>query len=291
MFSKYIKSRREVAVSVVVLVLAAFAVLGLTMLVFGDSGSSRNAVSSVGDSPPRAPDPGGAVPKATSQAPVDPSARIRTETSVPPSMRFTSADEAFAQYRAVSNCLRARDLVKALSFADPVQRAVLQQGADGLDSPTCRKMTSVDERERFTNLLIAVEAGIPGASALYAAEGPFGDPSALETRPDDLLVREWIASALSFLDRDAKRGDLVAIMTLANFHDSDTVFGPRDPEAMFVLLTAYEEILRQRDKRLISADIRSWLLRAKFQTPSANVERAAAKGQAIAKECCSGSRK
>jgi hypothetical protein len=151
-------------------------------------------------------------------------------------------------------------------------------------------MTSVDERERLENLLIAVKAGIPGASTLYVAEGPFGDPSALDNRPDDLLVREWIASALSFLDRDAKRGDLMAITTMANIHDSDSVFGPKDPEAMFVLLTAYEEILRQRDKRTISADMRSWLLRAKFQTPSASVERAVAKGKGIAKECCSGTR-
>ena len=61
---------------------------------------------------------------------------------------------------------------------------------------------------RFDYLGIAVKAGLSGALIQTAEEGPFGDRTALATRPDDPLVQEWKANVLTQLSGKAESGDL-----------------------------------------------------------------------------------
>ncbi|KQV39414.1 hypothetical protein [Massilia sp. Root335] len=62
------------------------------------------------------------------------------------------------------------------------------------------KMARIDHLER------AARAFVPGALAELVEEGPFGDPTALTTRPDDPLVKAWKARVNGMLDEQAEQG-------------------------------------------------------------------------------------
>lgn len=76
----------------------------------------------------------------------------------------------------------------------------------------CGAMTERERLARLDHLAVAIKAGVPGAAIAYAAEGPFGDPSALTTRPDDPLVRQWKATAGAELTRAAEAGEAGALV-------------------------------------------------------------------------------
>jgi hypothetical protein len=120
---------------------------------------------------------------------------------------------AYAAYALVSSCAsfnRRHDL----EVHDDKAGAKRALNADERRNMTriCSQMTERERLARLDYLATAVKAGVPGAAWMYAAEGPFGDPSALTTRPDDLLVREWKATAASQLDTAAESGDTTALM-------------------------------------------------------------------------------
>jgi len=121
--------------------------------------------------------------------------------------------DAYAAYMLVSSCAsfnRRHDLEVHDSKLG-TKRAL---NADERRDMTrmCGAMTERERVARLDYLATAVKAGVPGAAWMYAAEGPFGDPSALTTRPDDPLVREWKATAASQLDSAAEGGDTTALM-------------------------------------------------------------------------------
>ncbi len=62
------------------------------------------------------------------------------------------------------------------------------------------KMARIDHLER------AARAGVDGALAELVEEGPFGDPTALTTRPDDPLVKEWKERINGMLNEQAEQG-------------------------------------------------------------------------------------
>jgi hypothetical protein len=62
------------------------------------------------------------------------------------------------------------------------------------------KMARVDYLER------AARAGVDGALAELVEEGPFGDPTALTTRPGDPLVKEWKERINGMLNEQAEQG-------------------------------------------------------------------------------------
>lgn len=88
----------------------------------------------------------------------------------------------------------------------------------------CGRMTERERQSRLDYLAIAAKADIRGAAVAFALEGPFGDPTALQTRPNDTLVQEWKAVAKTQLIRAAEAGtDKSALLYLAsqNFLGSD----------------------------------------------------------------------
>jgi hypothetical protein len=62
------------------------------------------------------------------------------------------------------------------------------------------KMARIDHLER------AARAHVDGALAELVEEGPFGDPTALMTRPDDPLVQAWKARVNGMLNDQAEQG-------------------------------------------------------------------------------------
>lgn len=88
----------------------------------------------------------------------------------------------------------------AEAIADPARScATLGQRA---------KMARIDYLER------AVRAHVDGALAELVEEGPFGDPSALATRPDDPLVREWKTRVNGILSDEAEQGTWASLYQL-----------------------------------------------------------------------------
>jgi len=91
------------------------------------------------------------------------------------------------------------------------------------DAKRCGPMTERERQSRIAYLSIAAKAGVPGSAVAFLREGPFGDNSALETRPSDPLVQEWKALARSQLTAEAEAGiDLGAINYLASEELSGT---------------------------------------------------------------------
>jgi hypothetical protein len=70
----------------------------------------------------------------------------------------------------------------------------------------CAGMTERMKMARVDYLERAARGGIDGALAALVEEGPFGDPSALRTRPDDALVKAWKARVNGMLGGQAEQG-------------------------------------------------------------------------------------
>jgi hypothetical protein len=98
------------------------------------------------------------------------------------------------------------------------------------DARLCSGLTERERQSRLDYLAIAAKAGVPGAAVSFAIEGPFGDPSALETRPGDPLVQAWKATAISQLTHAAEdEADLNAIRYLADQYDNGSALTGRNP--------------------------------------------------------------
>jgi hypothetical protein len=92
--------------------------------------------------------------------------------------------------------LPARDGTAADALAEPI--ATPAQDCATLNERA--KMARIDYLER------AARGGVDGALAELVEEGPFGDPTALVTRPDDPLVQEWKARVNGMLNDEAEQG-------------------------------------------------------------------------------------
>lgn len=98
--------------------------------------------------------------------------------------------DAHTAYLLVTSCAMFND-THDLELYDRVQRANRRMTADERRHITamCGKMTERERLARLDYLATAVKGGVAGAAWTFAAEGPFGDPSALQTRPDDRSSR------------------------------------------------------------------------------------------------------
>lgn len=198
---------------------AALVVAGIGAAGLMWNSSTRETVVAVADAPP--PDaPRAAVPVPAQAVSAAVPASVLA-AAVNPNLRAHVADllashdpyDAYAAYMLVSTCAsfnRRQDL----AVHDSKLGAKRALNADERRNMTrmCGAMTERERLARLDYLATAVKAGVPGAAWMHAVEGPFGDPSALTTRPDDPLVREWKATAASQLDKAAEAGDTTALM-------------------------------------------------------------------------------
>jgi hypothetical protein len=116
------------------------------------------------------------------------------------------------------------------------------------DATLCAGMTERERQSRLDYLALAANAGVFGAAVNFATEGPFGDPSALQTRPDDPLVREWKTRASVLLTQAAEaRADISAIQYLMEEYGKGAGITGKNPLLAYRYLAAWtlieEELL------------------------------------------------
>ena len=111
----------------------------------------------------------------------------------------------------------------------------------------CGSMTERERQARLDYLAMAVKAGVPSAAWIFATEGPFGDPSALKTRPDDPLVQAWKATATAQLVRDAERGDPATLIAWGMVKLNGSDFTDKDAVGGYGYLLAFGMIQADRE--------------------------------------------
>jgi hypothetical protein len=121
------------------------------------------------------------------------------------------ATTALDSYLNIATCILDE---KSSAAANPVLNALLAAETRKGDID-CKKLDEVTRRKRLEYIEKAASEGTAGAAIYLAAEGPFGDYSSLQTRPDDPLVVEWKLKAMSYLTKAADNGDLTALLALS----------------------------------------------------------------------------
>ena len=125
--------------------------------------------------------------------------------------------DAYQAFRLMSGCVRARELDEQTKSLPPAQFAAERRAyGDGQQRirNACQDITSAQVASRLTLIEKAAEAGVPGAVTARIGEGPFGDRTALDQRPDDPLVTQWVEEAIASVKAAARRDDVEAIVQL-----------------------------------------------------------------------------
>ncbi|MFK3736672.1 hypothetical protein [Massilia sp. TN1-12] len=196
-------------------------------------------------------------PLSPAQAPAPARSSLPVPADTPPNQRIqverllASHDphDAFAAYELVARCAAFNVEHDAPVFDEEELKhwkGDTVPGFRGMTAPekerearVCDGMTERERQSRLDYLAIAAAADVPGAAIAYAREGPFGDPSALETRPDDPLVKEWKTRAAGQLAQAAEMdADLSALAYLAGENFNGSGLTARDPLLAYRYTTA-----------------------------------------------------
>ncbi len=142
-----------------------------------------------------------------------------------------SPDDAMKAYSLVAKCIEVEELGTLIMTADEVKNT----------TRFCSGLTQRMRMSRIDYVAIAAKARVKGASTAFYREGPFGDPTALDTRPDDPLVVEWKKVAISQL-HDASDVDISSLMTLSMQYRYGKRALPKDLTLSLGYLTALKEV-------------------------------------------------
>lgn len=156
-------------------------------------------------------------------------------------------EDTFAAYLLVMNCAAFNH-----QHNDPVfdqkmrefRQAHPQRSAH--DARVCANMTERQWQARLDYLAYAARYGVPLAVWSFAHEGPFGDPSALKTRPDDPLVQEWRTKAIAQLTQSAEAGEPLTLMMWGLERMTGSDLAPKDPLQGYTYLLATSLIQADR---------------------------------------------
>jgi hypothetical protein len=94
----------------------------------------------------------------------------------------------------------------------------------------CKDMTERMRSSRFDYLASAARAGVIGANIEFYNAGPFGDRTALDTRPNDPLVLDWKQLAFNQLNDQAMDGELLSLSFLTPMLTVGIAGMPPDPQ-------------------------------------------------------------
>ena len=132
--------------------------------------------------------------------------------------RSESPHDAFAAFGLLARCVRAHEFDTQLKSL-PMERAL-----DALRSAygdgrrwlreACGDLSTAQLDARIGLVEQAARAGVPGAASAWIEQGPFGDKSALDQRPDDPLVVEWVQQAIAWVKSGATHDDIESIVQL-----------------------------------------------------------------------------
>ena len=144
--------------------------------------------------------------------------------------RSDAPRDAFVAFGLLARCVRARE------FDTYLKSLPMERGLDALRAnygngqrllrEACGDLSMTQLVARIELAEKAARGAIPGAASAWIEQGPFGDKSALEQRPDDPLVAEWVRQAIAWVNSAARREDIEAIiqfgMLSLNWELSDT---------------------------------------------------------------------
>lgn len=113
----------------------------------------------------------------------------------------------------------------------------------------CGGMTERIRQDSYAHLATAAKAGVDGADLEFLSAGPFGDPSALESRPDDPLVLAWKKQALEQLREQAALGKMSSIMFLLSEYIQGDRIVAKDPVASLPYVIAVKADFDELSRR------------------------------------------
>lgn len=172
-----------------------------------------------------------------------------TETDLPLQVQLDhllatrEPEDALSAYQLVAHCAAFNTRHDRLIFDQGEVKHWKGDGVPGFRGMSTREkehatrlcggMTERERERRLDYLAIAVKAGVIGAAVAFANEGPFGDPSALTTRPDDPLVRDWKTAARNQLAVAAENGDLEVLMFLQGENFNGSALTDKNPALLY----------------------------------------------------------
>jgi hypothetical protein len=125
-------------------------------------------------------------------------------------------EDAFDAYILVRDCLFFQKHGVLLFMAVPARSSEMTEDEGREEARLCSGLTEPIKTARLAHLAIAANAGVRGSDVSFLEEGPFGDPSALTSRPGDPLVVAWKQQALALLTKNAEQGDMGGLMMLSS---------------------------------------------------------------------------
>jgi hypothetical protein len=157
-------------------------------------------------------------------------------------------EDAFQAYWLIQDCIsfeEVGDLYTAgaiLPGAVAPQRIGLSDEGKKKTAALCHGLTERMRSSRLDYLAAAAKGKVRTAALVFYFEGPFGDKSALVSRPNDPLVLEWKQQAVSQLSESANEGNTSSMFTLMmEFREGSSVV-QREPLRSLTYLLALRKI-------------------------------------------------
>jgi len=190
-----------------------------------------------------------AVPGATSSVTVPASVAASGQTlkeQVETLLATDDPKDAYAAYFLVKACTEfGRDVEFKLRDDRGNKREMTSIERQQL-TRMCSGMTERERQSRLDYLAKAIKGGVSMAALSFAAEGPFGDPSALATRSEDPLVKEWKVTAATQLTEAADSGDIATLIVWGFQLLNGSDLAPKVPVLGYGYLLAYGLIQADR---------------------------------------------
>jgi hypothetical protein len=156
-------------------------------------------------------------------------------------------EDAFEAYVLVRDCIYFQrwKTLPFIGFPGPIREMTVDEMS--AEATLCAGLTERMKLDRIDHLARAVKAGVAGADTAFLEAGPFGDPSALVSRPGDPLVVAWKEQALGYLTARANDADVGSLGTLQNLYRTDNSVVVRDPVLALAYTVALHDIHQQFD--------------------------------------------
>ena len=148
-----------------------------------------------------------------------------------------SPDDAYAAYNLLDDCIvfQKEGRLPALEFERGSEMTADEKSAQ---QHLCADLTERQKSARLDFLALAAKGGVAGASTRFFYEGPFGDRSALRSRPDDPLVLAWKQQAVAQLTAQAEQAELSSLSTLMMAYLADGEVVSKDAPLAYGYLLA-----------------------------------------------------
>jgi hypothetical protein len=150
-------------------------------------------------------------------------------------------NDALDAYRLVQDCIDFEKWGNIPFFGFPHPREMTGEEKNG-EMRLCSGLTERMKTSRLDHLAYAAKNGAQGADVTFFVEGPFGDRSALDSRPDDPLVMEWKKQAIAQLTENAGNGNHASLTVLANEYETSSGVAENNPSLALTYAFAARKI-------------------------------------------------